>query len=66
MINEDKPDDASVPHSAIREFLAVNRRELASDPALAAERLDRFLDKLPSVREEDRQKIRNDILGRIK
>jgi hypothetical protein len=63
MTDENKPDEASVPHAAIREFLAVNRRELTSDPALAAERLDRFLDKLPSVREEDRQKIRRDVLG---
>jgi hypothetical protein len=66
MINEDTPDKASVPHAAIREFLAVNRRELASDPALAAERLDCFLDKLRSIPEEDCQKIRRQILGGLK
>jgi hypothetical protein len=40
MANEDDPNDASVPRAEIREFLAANRRELCSDPNLAAQRLD--------------------------
>jgi hypothetical protein len=63
MANEDDPNDASVPHAEIREFLAANRRELCSDPSLAAQRLDCFLQKLPMVGEEDRQRIRTEILG---
>jgi hypothetical protein len=58
------PKNEPIPE-AISEFIRANRLELMADPEHARRQIDRFLLRLPTLTETEREALRGAVLGPI-
>jgi hypothetical protein len=65
MIPGEEDAEPGPVNELVREFLQANKDELAADPILAGQQLDRFLEKLAGLPEADRRMIRETVLGSL-
>lgn len=64
-MDDDADDDADTVEDVLRGFLQANREAFKADPALALERIDRFLGRFPELPEADRARLRRALLGGV-
>jgi hypothetical protein len=60
----DNPENEPMPE-CISDFVMANRLELMADPELAKRQMDRFLGRLATLTESEREALRGAVLGPI-